>query len=144
MAVSPEDPRLLYRLGRFYDLQDDDDRAKEYYGKVPHDWKALERHADVLCRHEEFEEALKLRVRAHRIRTAEGERADAMIDTFLDAGRATDDDIDAVVGCAKADAPSATRRRSAAGRGHRAREAARGKGRGAAGARRPRQPRVTN
>ena len=103
--VSPEDPRLLFRLGRFYDLQDDDDRAKEYYGKLPHDWKALERHADVLCRHDAFEEALKLRVRAHRIRMAEGERADALIDTFLDAGRATEDDIDAVVACATANTP---------------------------------------
>ena len=36
-------------------------RAKEYYAKIPHDGKALERHADVLCRNEEFEEALKLR-----------------------------------------------------------------------------------
>ena len=112
LAVSPEDPRLFYRLGRFYDLQDDEDRAKEYYGKVPHDWKALERHADVLCRHEDFEDALKLRVRAHRIRIAEGERAEAMIDTFLDARSASDEDIDAVVVCARPTLPLATRRRT--------------------------------
>jgi len=143
LAVSPEDPRLLYRLGRFYDLQDDEDRAKEYYGKVPHDWKALERHADVLCRHEDFEEALKLRVRAHRIRTAEGERAEAMIDTFLDARSASDEDIDAVVGCAKADARSGdapANQRLGEVTGHA--KQLRGKGRGAVGA--TREPLVSH
>ncbi len=137
LAVSPEDPRLLYRLGRFYDLQDEDDRAKEYYAKIPHDWKALERHADVLCRNEESEEALKLRVRAHRIRVAEGERADAMIDTFLHAGRATEDDIDAVVACATANTPAGdapANQRLGEVTGHA--KQLRGKGRGGAGVRR--------
>jgi tetratricopeptide (TPR) repeat protein len=101
LAVSPEDPRLLYRLGRFYDLQRDDDRAQEYYARIPHDWKALDRHAEVLARTGDADGALRLRVRAHRLRPASGDRADALFVAFTQAARASDEDIDAVIACAR-------------------------------------------
>ena len=60
-----------------------------------------------------------------------------MIDTFLDAGRASEEDIDAVVGCAEANTPAGdapANQRLGEVTGHA--QQLRGKGRGGAGARR--------
>jgi tetratricopeptide (TPR) repeat protein len=83
LAISPEDQRARYLLGKLYKMTGDFPKAKEAFGTLPADWRSLDELGDVLLEEESYAEAVRCFVRAQARNPSGDYRAARLVGTVL-------------------------------------------------------------